>query len=696
MYYPTPKGDMIARTGWEEGKNSPVVVAEMSVDEYFTLAHDHLDSGEFEIYYKGSLATDTGYYQAGRDGSTTENSGNTVAGTVHFYNWQKRTIAHNCMLVYDPNENPENFNNDVNDGGQISGKHFADGVTHVKDYLKKEEQYKHGAVMGREIGPDSIQPDYTYLKGDLQNAYGEKVPEYERSFMFLNLKNNDYPAAMIVFDRVVAKDKSFKKSWVLHGINKPEVSGSRTIFRRGENGYNGKLTVDTLLPKADNLTISTIGGEGQEYMVNGTNYWAQTLKGRVNEGGGYRIEASPKTESEKDYFLNVLQVGDNDRDLAPLESEMIEGNTHTGVKIADRVVLFGKEKDRTSKDVSFTVSGDGWFKYMVCDLEEGTWKVTKDGSDLFEIVSAKDGGVGSFEAAAGSFKLTYLGAYGEKQFTKTPFPETEGINLKMGTTYIYSDVEPFTENGRTLVPMRAIFEALDIEVSWDEKTATATGKKGANVIKITQNSKIAYVNDKEYILDTPATIKDGRFVVPVRFISESFGVNVGWDDFSNTVILKASASSNGMKIFNDDFKTNHKIENMLVPKTVSQSAYSESGSEIPAAFDTSFSSSWAFKENEDGSLGYGIIDFGKTVTVDDVYIAFKSGKSRTTTFSILISDDGNNFSLVRDKLTSTGKDDSEFDKFNLGGVKGRYIKILGYGNSTNTWNNYTEVVFAGK
>ena len=190
MYYPSPKGDMIARTGWAEGINSPVAIAEMSVDEYFTLAHDHLDSGEFEIYYKGALATDTGYYQAGRNGSTTENSGNTVAGTVHFYNYQRRTIAHNCMLVYDPNENPENFNNNVNDGGQNSGKHFADGVTHVKDYLKKEEQYKHGEVMGREIGPDTIQPDYTYLKGDIQNAYGEKVPEYERSFMFLNLKNN--------------------------------------------------------------------------------------------------------------------------------------------------------------------------------------------------------------------------------------------------------------------------------------------------------------------------------------------------------------------------------------------------------------------------------------------------------------------------------------------------------------------------
>ena len=258
---------------------------------------------------------------------------------------------------------------------------------------------------------------------------------------------------MVVFDRVVAKDKSFKKSWVLHGVNKPEVTGNRTVFRRGEDGYNGKLTVDTLLPKADNTEITVVGGPGQEHMVNGVNYYGETIEGTISEGGGYRIEVSPKTESEKDYFLNVLQVGDNDKDLQPLESQMIEGNTHTGVAVYDRVVMFGKEKNRTEKDVNFTFNGDKTYKFAIADLKEGTWNVTKDKESAGQIVVAKDGGVGSFEGKAGSYTLSYVSSQGEKVFTSTPHKETMGINLKMGSTYIYSDVEPTIINSRTLVPM---------------------------------------------------------------------------------------------------------------------------------------------------------------------------------------------------------------------------------------------------
>ena len=693
MYYPSPKGDMIARTGWAEGKDSPVAIAEMSIDEYFTLAHDHLDSGEFEIYYKGSLATDTGYYQAGRNGSTTENKGNTVAGTVHFYNYQKRTIAHNCMLVYDPDEDPANFNNDVNDGGQISGKHFADGVTHVKDYLKKEDQYKHGTVMGREIGPDEIQPDYTYLKGDIENAYGEKVPEYERSFMFLNLKNNDYPMAMVVFDRVVAKDKSFKKSWVLHGVNKPEVSGNRTVFRRAEEGYNGKLTVDTLLPKADNTSINVIGGKGQEHMVNGVNYYGETIEGTISEGGGYRIEVSPKAQSEKDYFLNVLQVGDNDKELAPLESQMIEGNTHTGVQIYDRVVMFGKEKERTSNTVSFSFTGEGSFKFAVADLKEGTWSVSKDGTELSKIAVAKEGGVGSFEGVAGSYTLTYVSADGEKVFTKTPL-ETMGINLKKGTTYIYSDVEPTIINSRTLVPMRAIFEALDASVSWDAETSTATGEKDGRIIKIIKDSTIAYVDDKEITLDSPATIVNGRFLVPVRFIAESFGIEVNWDALSKTVIFK-DAALDGLDTFKGPFVPRFNVENSLTVEILQQSGDDGAGNNIRQILDGNYASSWGSKVDDEGNLGFGIFDLGSVKTIDSLYMAFKAGKQRIYTFSIYVSEDGKNYTLAKDKLKSSGTSE-ELEKFDLGGVKGRYIKILGYGNTVNDWNNYTEIFFTGK
>ena len=57
-------------------------------------------------------------------------------------------------------------------------------------------------------------------------------------------------------------------------------------------------------------------------------------------------------------------------------------------------------------------------------------------------------------------------------------------------------------------------------------------------IKLTINDKTAYVNGKEIALDTPSVIKDGRTLVPVRFISESLGKTVEWDAENKYVIVK--------------------------------------------------------------------------------------------------------------------------------------------------------------
>ena len=377
---------------------------------------------------------------------------------------------------------------------------------------------------------------------------------------------------------------------------------------------------------------------------------------------------------------------------------MIEGNAHYGVKVYDRVALFGKEKDRVSSNINFAVSGDGWFKYTVADLKEGTWQVKKDGNVLCEVVATKDGGVGSFEAGTGSFELLYLGSYGEKVFTSTPFEQIEGINLKLepDNKYIYSDVEPFTINGRTLVPLRAIFEALDANVTWDELTATATGEKNGTVIKITENSTIAYVNDKEVILDSPAIIKNGRFLVPVRFVAESFGIKVNWDDFSKTVIIMTSDNTNGnILTYNGEFKPYSGVENALTVYSVKQIKDDTSGNYIDRVVDGSLTSNWAFKEAEDGTAGWGVYDLGIIRTIDSVNIAFMMGDSRSYKFSVYVSENDKDYTLVKDKLTSSGNS-LKLETFDLGGVKARYVKIVGFGNTVNNWNNYGEVIFTGK
>ncbi|MGI5880045.1 MAG: stalk domain-containing protein [Syntrophomonadaceae bacterium] len=111
------------------------------------------------------------------------------------------------------------------------------------------------------------------------------------------------------------------------------------------------------------------------------------------------------------------------------------------------------------------------------------------------------------------------------------------IQVKLNGNYLESDVPPTVIEGRTLVPLRAIFEALDAQISWDDKTKKVTGQKGSTTVVLTINKKTAQVNGVNTILDVPATIVDGRTMVPARFIAESLGQRVSWDEKLRTVVI---------------------------------------------------------------------------------------------------------------------------------------------------------------
>lgn len=102
---------------------------------------------------------------------------------------------------------------------------------------------------------------------------------------------------------------------------------------------------------------------------------------------------------------------------------------------------------------------------------------------------------------------------------------------------LVSDTPPTIVDGRTLVPMAAIFKALGVEVSWDESTRTVTGIKGDTVIKLQIDSTTALINGQNSELDVPATIINNRTMVPLGFIALSLGRNVQWDGESRTVTI---------------------------------------------------------------------------------------------------------------------------------------------------------------
>lgn len=103
------------------------------------------------------------------------------------------------------------------------------------------------------------------------------------------------------------------------------------------------------------------------------------------------------------------------------------------------------------------------------------------------------------------------------------------------------EVPPVVENGRSLVPLRAIFEELGADVDWNRDTKTVTAYKDGSTIVLTINSTKAYINGSLVKLEVPAKIKDGKTLVPLRFVSEAMKAYVGWDGASEVIQILTEA-----------------------------------------------------------------------------------------------------------------------------------------------------------
>lgn len=112
------------------------------------------------------------------------------------------------------------------------------------------------------------------------------------------------------------------------------------------------------------------------------------------------------------------------------------------------------------------------------------------------------------------------------------------ITVILDNNELQFDVPPQVINNRVLVPLRAIFEAIDVSIDWDDSTKTVVSKKDDIIATLTVGSSVMLVNGKEVFLDSPATIVDGRTMVPVRAISEAYNIKPSWQQSSKTVRLK--------------------------------------------------------------------------------------------------------------------------------------------------------------
>lgn len=118
--------------------------------------------------------------------------------------------------------------------------------------------------------------------------------------------------------------------------------------------------------------------------------------------------------------------------------------------------------------------------------------------------------------------------------------KAEPIKVYLNEQRIYFDVDPILQNGRTLVPVRRITEAMDMDVAFNAAAKTVTVKKDGTTIVLKINNKTAYVNGQAVTMDVPAKIINGRTLIPLKFISENLKAEVTWDQNTKSVLIKTN------------------------------------------------------------------------------------------------------------------------------------------------------------
>ncbi|HXG35249.1 MAG TPA: heparinase II/III family protein, partial [Bryobacteraceae bacterium] len=333
---------IVFRSGWDPDATQITIVA----GGHFT-DHQHFDKGHFLIYRRGGLVVDGGAYDAMyRPGG-------------HWNEYACRTLAHNCLLVYDPQERlPAGYSND---GGQrvLRGmQHHRDWHTYVAH--RSREGLDTAKVMAYAADPKDR---YYYVAVDLGRAYGEKVTYYVRSFVYL--PGDDF---LVIQDRMEAAAE-FSQRWLLHFQERPEVDGQApasgvttfpearrvTVRRRGRLdltgqsfAYDGVLFLTSLLPERRELHV--VGGPGFEYYhpFLKVNFMPVRpgVAAEVREPGAWRIEVAPRRPQAREEFLHAFQIAAGSA-AVPGEVCVVSGEGVTGAHYRkpedNRIVVFASK-----------------------------------------------------------------------------------------------------------------------------------------------------------------------------------------------------------------------------------------------------------------------------------------------------------------------------------------------------------------
>ena len=675
-FFGAPSGVMAARTSWEEGSDSNTAIAFMKMSERFFGAHTHYDAGSFQFYYRGMLAIDSGAYIS--------------YNTPHYLNYSSATVSHNCMLVDDPNEYIKELNND---GGQrLLPKQQYSPVTLQE---LQSDTYRTSKIIGYDYGPDLNTPEYSYFEGDISYAYTDKVKNYTRSFMFLNLFDDETPAALIVYDRIKTKQASFKKSWLLHSIEEPVIEGNTiTIRRSGADSFGGgRLINTTLLP--EKKEYEKIGGEGKEFFANGQNWPCAGLDAKGNEAGAWRVEISPSGEKQQDYFLNVMQVSDDDASIVPLDVQYEEIGDYIGIYVKDRAVFMKKDEGTAYKNVTIKAEAeeDTESSYITTNLREGLWTAyDADGAEVTKQAVVGENGVMYFRAPAGSYVLKW--SYTEN----IPNVDREELRNTRPAAYIpvsilvgsYYDGRAILKNETPMAVAEDICKRLRPETSVVEtKGDKVTVKMKERYIIYTVGSNKAVLNGAEITLPEAPLRYNELIYVPLEYMKDVLDLDYSFDSLgcvASLALKKYVVEGANPKI------NNYPDDNIAKIVDVTASDRMDESRDEFKSVDGSKGTFWCSTE-----IGATITwELKENYSINKISTAWYRGNERVQSYALYTSTDGKNWTQVFDGKNSGKTADFEdvvLDK----AVNAKYVRLEAKGTTMNTTNSLYEVkIFVGK
>ena len=124
--------------------------------------------------------------------------------------------------------------------------------------------------------------------------------------------------------------------------------------------------------------------------------------------------------------------------------------------------------------------------------------------------------------------------------------QAQDITVTIDGEQLQTDQAPIIQNGRTLVPLRSIFESLGAEVSWYQSSGSIYCYRNDASLSLTVNDHYAYINGSQVYIDQPPIIVNSRTLVPVRVVSEALGATVVWDNTDRTVTITSNDSYTGV------------------------------------------------------------------------------------------------------------------------------------------------------